>query len=241
MPRAVCASTGLLFITLTSGFAGTVTEDFESFTAGATGSAAGWTLLTGETPVDKWSVEPSDQPPGNESALVFSSKGGANSQISKPFLKETGINDATQKIYYTVWVAPLFSGAEIQNIRFGLRGGSGQPVFLFGVAQGEPGAKQFHFAIGENISTDTFPPQHWYEVQMVIDISGGPQSASGSLFARDITTGEAELAPLNGLQDVPITLPKGSDPSQWSEWVIRSQFRQLIDNLSLSTDSPQNP
>jgi hypothetical protein len=241
MASTASLCTALLLTSFSTGWSGTVSEDFESYTAGTTGSAAGWMLLTGESPVDKWSVEAVEQPAGNDSSLAFVSNGGQNSQIYKPFLKETGINETTQKVYYTAWVSPLFSGSVIQNVRFGLRAEGQQPVFLFGVEQGEPGAKQFHFSIGESVSTDSFPAQHWYEVQLVLDLSGGPGSASGSLFARDATTGDGGLVPLNGLQDVPVTLPKGADPSQWSAWVIRSQYRQLIDNLTLSTEPTPNP
>jgi hypothetical protein len=243
------SATLLAFIATTALYAGTVTENFESYTPGTTASGAGWSSLGG-TGMDLWIVEDTTAAPpatypaipsGNGTRSFAHEATGSTGalQIRKSFGSSTGFTD-TGMIYYSAWTVPYATGSNVQGLKFGAVGSGGFMIPLFGINQtASTTAANFFVSTSYTgsapaVSTATFATNHWYELQLTIDQSTGANTPTLSLFVRDVTAGDTSFSAVEGLQSIVMTMTSSTKASTWTDWAIQGSNRQNVDNLYLS-------
>ncbi|EIP97638.1 hypothetical protein OpiT1DRAFT_02085 [Opitutaceae bacterium TAV1] len=231
----------------------TLSENFESQTTGATGSAAGWANAFFGDGIGGWIIEDTSAAPpdtypaipvGNGTKSLAHNATGNNHIVRKSFDAANPFTD-TDTLYFSAWAVPYATGNAVQILRFGtVSGTTGYMITLFTIEPDTTNPLLARFTVGTGssggtllASTNTFATDHWYEFQLVINQDTGATTPTLSLFARDITNGETALSAVAGLQNLSIALGSTTKASTWTDWAIRSNGRQNIDNLYLSTIS----
>lgn len=209
----------------------TVTEDFESYAVGSELGASGWTYWVGNGTLGDFTIAKSERKEMSGKSVLLHD--GADIQIFKPFRTPPEITDDTPKIAYTVLCVPRVSGANVQGIDFGARMGPNKVVALFKVI---PGSGGFQVEVNRTPSEKIYKAGQLYEIRLLIDQTNGPLSALGSVFIRNLSQDEAQLAPVEGLQNVPMGLVQANKASLWRDWVLRCRFKQEVYRLTLTTD-----
>ncbi|WP_043582375.1 hypothetical protein [Geminisphaera colitermitum] len=249
---AVIASLVLLMTASTATLqAVTLSENFETQTTGATGTAAGWANAFFGDGIGGWIIEDTSVAPpetypaipaGNGTKSLAHNATGNNHIVRKAFGAANPFTD-TDTLYFSAWAVPYSTGTGVQSLRFGTV--SGTNTYMITLFTIEPDATDpllVRFTVGTGNSggtlvpsTQTFARDHWYEFQLVINQDTGATTPTLSLFARDVTNGETTLSAVAGLQNLSITLSSITKASTWTDWAIRSNGRQNVDNLYLST------
>jgi hypothetical protein len=215
----------------------TITEDFDDYSGGTTGTAAGWVGLFGGNP-DNWTVTVPPTAGDPSTASFVEGSGTSDMQMYKTFdIANTFTSSDT--VYYSVWVRPQQTGGLVKGIRFGATTSDNKPTYLFGVSATDATLSTFRFFVGSEVSTNLYDANDWYQLMLVIDQSTGSTNATGTLMARNVTDGETVFSTVAGLENISLGLTSSTEVSDWTAWLIRSSYRQEIDNLYLSTNIPE--
>lgn len=171
------------------------------------------------------------------------------------------INDAR-------WSFPSFSGTETAanfeaDMRVGYWGGS------FGLAYdasgdgtirgNQPGERGVRFLVGSNpnvglrfyaadqtvtqvplASSRPINGGHWIRVRVVMDLTANGGAGAGSLFVRNITTGEPDFTAVPGLQNLPLALNSSAvdatNPTLWNAvWLHFEGATYGLDNFRVDS------
>jgi len=222
----------------------TITENFDSYPNGTTAAAAGWSAGFG-TGLADWAVK---APPttGDPSAASFA-RGATygDGMIYKSFGTANPFS-SLDTVYYSAWVRPQFTGTITHRMSFGITPTAAPTSFkeLCGVSETDATSTTFKFFVANStttVSTSSFATADWYVLQLVIDQSAGSTNATGSLYARDVTTGQTSFTAVAGLQNISLGLTSSTEVADWENWALRSSYRGEVDNLYLSTSPVPEP
>jgi len=178
------------------------------------------------------------------------------------------INDAR-------WSFPAFTGAETEahfeaDVRVGFWGGSfglGYDVSGDGLIRGsQAGERGVRFLVGTQsgaqlrlyaadqtsvqvplaTSSGAVAGGHWIRVRVVMDLAAAGGTGLGSLYLRNITTGEPAFTAVPGLQGIPLALNPGAadatNPTLWNAvWLHFEGATYGLDNFRVGPDASFPP
>jgi len=218
-----------------------ITEDFED-AVGSTLADDGWVNQVGTDAANYNLATPSGS--ANTSSTVgqnIDNNGG--NQIRKPFDTTNDIQISDGHVYFGAWMNTTsvsnFISTKIHLFPTTLSGttplGPGIGMARVSPTGGEPKLSVTAAAGGTTYYSDNnFDEDDWYELrlEMYIDQDDITQTR-GTLLARNVTDGELELQPVDGLINVDLGLTSGTNPTTWAQWYVRNDISDLeFDNLT---------
>ncbi|HAI13747.1 MAG TPA: hypothetical protein DCM28_18720 [Phycisphaerales bacterium] len=215
-----------------------VTIDFESDKLDIPASELGWTKRYGNGNPTQWKTsKPAHK--GNTSNTVLNI-GGADVQSLLPLALTQPISPDTRLITISCQLHGSVLSGNAQPLRLAIASTDLKgitPFFGMTTDRSSDGGKMdlLRFYVGDNTSSDTVIPNHWYELQLVIKVDPDhPTACRATLFYRNLSDNDADFKIATGMKNVEFVMRKNAMPNHWGHWQLRGSYGGQVDNLQIS-------